>query len=50
MLSTRAIALESGAKGETIRVRNLNSRKVIEVTVTTAGGGEIKPLHLAARS
>ena len=50
MLSTRAIALESGARGETIRVRNLNSRKVIEVTVTTAGGGEIKPLHLAARS
>lgn len=49
-LSTRAIALEAGAKGETIRVRNLNSRKIIEVTVTASGGGAIKPLHLSARS
>ena len=35
-----AEALDNGRYGERIRVRNLQSAKVIEVTVTAAGEGE----------
>ncbi|MGB1006154.1 MAG: flagellar basal body P-ring formation chaperone FlgA [Thalassobaculaceae bacterium] len=50
-LTTRGVALQAGAIGETIRIRNVNSRKIIEATVTNAGDAVIRPISLhAARS
>ena len=47
-LTTRGIALQPGAVGETIRIRNVNSRKIIEATVTKAGDAVIRPMSLLA--
>lgn len=47
-LTTRGIALQAGAVGASIRIRNVNSRKIIEATVTNAGDAVIRPMNLSA--